>query len=155
MRGAPPWDQEVTYSMPLSRSTSPLRPVALVVWCVAWLVLVMLLLSPPEALPDEGTAIFPSDELAHVAAFAAITASAAVFCRTIGALAVVAALVFVGGGLLEWAQLFLPERTASFPDLVANAYGGVVGFLLGVLWILVRRRVVPRRAQTGPRARPL
>ncbi len=140
--------------MPLSRHASPLRPVALVVWCGAWLILTVFLLSPPEAVPAEGE-LFRSDGLAHAAAFAAITASAAVFCRTISALAVVAALVFVGGGLLEWAQLFLPERSASFPDLVANGYGGVVGFLLGTLWILVRRRVFRHRPRGRRRARPL
>ena len=130
--------------MPLSRFEAPLRPVALVLWCGVWLALTVFLLSPPEAVPGEEV-VFRSDKLLHIAAFAAITASAAAFCRTVWALAVVSLLVLVAGGLLEWAQAAVPERTASLPDFAANLYGGAVGFVLGALWVIGRRRRHRRR----------
>ncbi len=135
--------------MPLSHVASPVRPVALVVWCAVWLALAVFLISPPEAVPGE-EAVFRFDKLAHAAAFAAITASAAVFCPGYGALAVVAALVAAASGLLEWFQGAVPGRSVSPSDFAANLYGAAFGFVLGALWIFVRRRAfgrsAPRRA---------
>lgn len=135
--------------MPLSHYPSPIRPLALAAWCAVWIAAVVFLLSPPEAVPADG-AIFRADELIHAAGFAAITASAAAFCPGYGALAVVAVLVAAASGLLEWFQAAVPDRSASPSDFAANLYGAAFGFVLGALWIFVRRRAfgrsAPRRA---------
>ena len=129
--------------MPLSHHPSPIRSLALVAWCGVWIAALVFLLSPPEDIPAE-SAIFRADELVHAAGFAAITASAAVFCPGYGALAVVAALVAAASGLLEWFQGAVPGRSVSPSDFAANLYGSAAGFVLGALWIFVRRRVFGR-----------
>ena len=53
------------------------------------------------------------------------------------------AAVFVAAGTVELVQgLLLPERTASYEDIVANTLGGLLGALAG----LGVRRVLERRA---------
>jgi glycopeptide antibiotics resistance protein len=68
------------------------------------------------------------------------------------------AYTFVAAALVELTQgLFLPGRTASQSDVVANTLGGLAGALVvDVAWLILRRTAAgtPRSPQAAPRPDP-
>lgn len=71
-----------------------------------------------------------AETVLHFAGYAAIVASAALFCRRAGELAAIAiACVFVASAL-ELVQLLVPERGPSLGDTAANAAGAASGYIV-------------------------
>jgi hypothetical protein len=104
-------------------------------WGLAWLVVTGLMLMPLRGVPLPG-----SDLVAHFLVFGAMALAAVSFSRRPQQLAWLALLTVALGGALEYAQSFLPQRSAEFADLVADAAGGLTGYgaALLVLYFLIR-----------------
>jgi VanZ family protein len=102
-----------------------------VVWCLAWLVVAVLMLRPAPALVAE-----VSDKLLHGTGYTLMTAAIASFChspRRLLGWALLTLLLSVG---LELGQLLVPERSFEPGDLLANAAGVALGMLLALVWLL-------------------
>ena len=86
----------------------------------------------------------PWDKLAHLATFAVIGMASGIAS---GAKGVVKAVCCVAGALVlgiadELHQMYLPGRSASWPDLIADALGGLLGaILLHVVPVLMQRKL--------------
>lgn len=119
-----------------------LRRALFLLWCLAWLAVVVLSLRPiPDPLRDV------SDKLLHVLGYAAMAAAAAGFCHEPRRLLGWAALAVAIGGALELAQAFVPWRSADPLDAAANAAGAALGWLLGSLWLALLIRPLGRGAE--------
>jgi VanZ family protein len=120
------------------------RKASFLLWCLGWLVVVALLLSPLDAAVQKG-----GDKVAHLLVFAALAFGTIGFCRRPRCLASLAAVTLCAGGALEAAQALVPYRTVEIADALANASGAALGFLaaLAVLGYWSRyERVAARRA---------
>lgn len=115
------------------------RRVAFALWCLAWVVVAVLLLTPLDAPATPG-----GDKVAHLVVFGGLAFGAIGFCRRGRTLAILAAVTLAGGWGLELAQGLVPSRQVELGDAVANAGGAALGFLaaLGVL-ACQGRRVAP------------
>jgi VanZ family protein len=121
------------------------RPLgATVVVVVAAVVLVGSLLPVPTTA-SEASVVAPlgigADKWVHAASYAVVAGLAAAtrgWGRRVPALVAVAVAVAVFGAGVEVAQSFVPGRTASGADAVANAVGAAVG--VAGWWLLARRR---------------
>ena len=85
-----------------------------------------------------------ADKIGHFLAYTALGALAAFGVRLFGEVLVIFGFLALGlvayGGFLEIAQGFVPERSRSFADLLANTLGVFVGFVLAeCAHLLVRR----------------
>lgn len=115
-------------------------------WCLGWLVVCGLLLTPLSVRGPEG-----SDLAAHFLVFGAMAFGAVTFCRRPLTLLGCAGLTAAGGGALEAAQSLVPYRTFSIADLVADVLGVAAGFALALLVLqLVIRPALPfAQARSG------
>jgi VanZ family protein len=114
------------------------RRLLLAAWCAAWLVIAAGSLIPSRHLPT-----YPPDWLSdvqvHATAYMLMVATAALFCRRVREVALVALVALAIGAGLEYAQAFVPERGARLADLLANLLGAAIGFSVAASWILLGR----------------
>lgn len=90
-----------------------------------------------------------ADKWVHAASYAVIAALAVGRgTRLTGVLGLVAVVLAVAafGASIEVAQSFVPGRTASSADAVANTVGAVVGVVAVVAWWVLARRQSDRAA---------
>lgn len=114
-------------------------------WCLGWALIVVLSLVPGTRLGP--LLLLPHAEtVLHFAGYAAIVASAALFCRNPLQLATIALSCIVVASALELLQLLVPERGPSLGDGAANAAGAASGYVVA--------RMAGRRGRlaTGPEA---
>ena len=109
------------------------------VWCLIWMVVLAVSLQPLQQMP-----FGLSDKLIHFAGYAAMTAAAATFCHEARGLLRWSAFTIVMGGLVEVAQHFVPMRSMSFDDFLADAAGAACGLLLAMLWLALIVRPLRR-----------
>jgi VanZ family protein len=64
-----------------------------------------------------------------------MTAAVGTFCHGARGLLRWSALTIVIGGLVEVAQHFVPMRSMSFDDFLADAAGAACGLLVALLWL--------------------
>ena len=110
-------------------------------WCLAWLVVLVASLRPQQEMP-----FGLWDKLIHFACFAAMTAAVATFCHETRGLLRWFVFTIVMGGLVEVAQYFVPMRSTSFDDFLADAAGATCGLLLALLWLALVVRPLCRAA---------
>lgn len=82
-------------------------------------------------------ALFPySDKFIHMSAWAALTAVSVLALRSNRISLAIATFLLLSSGAVELTQAFVPGRSASYGDLLANAVGIVAGGLLAraVYW---------------------
>lgn len=110
----------------------------LALWCLAWLVVSLLMLGPSasEAVPGGAS-------LHHFVCYAVMTAAAASFVRGTGGLVLATVATLTGASVLEALQMFVPNRLFDVADLGMNAFGAAAGFLLGLFLLSRRRRLWP------------
>lgn len=108
--------------------TSWFRRTGLAAWLLAWLIAVVLLLTPLDVPAPKG-----SDKLAHLLLFGTLAFMTVGFCRSPRRLFLLAGLTLLGGYLLELGQLLVPARAYDNLDAVANGAGAALGFVLAVL----------------------
>ncbi len=98
-------------------------------------VYVLLQLPPAELVPSD----FPTDKLIHASLFAIC---AAFFVRGWSTFREhwwwVCALLFFYGALTEFVQRFVPGRSSTLGDLLADAMGAVVGAGVTLLYLRLR-----------------
>lgn len=111
------------------------RLVCALFWGLAWLVVAVLLLMPLTQSAPPG-----SDLVAHFLVFGAMALAAVGFSRRPGQLAWLAFLTIALGIGFEYAQSFVPYRSAEFADAVADAAGALAGYgaALLVLYCVIR-----------------
>lgn len=111
------------------------RRCCLGLWCLSWLGVSALLLSPIGA-----PAIARVDLLAHATLFGTMALATVTFCRRPLDLILLTLLTILAGGGLEWAQSFVPYRTFDPLDAIANTVGAAFGFgvALCLLIFLIR-----------------
>lgn len=117
-----------------------LRRFVLAAWLLSTAVIAYLSLLPGVELP---VSFWNADKVYHCLAYAWLGALPLwAFARSDRGRAVAYAMV-VFGGLIEWGQSFVPGRTASVGDAVANA----VGVFLGI-WLAegLKARLLARKA---------
>lgn len=95
-------------------------------------------LGPPNFFPN-------SDKLVHMSAWALLAAIAVFALRRERACLVGAVLLFASSGAVEVAQAFIPSRSASWADLLANGIGIALGGCVA-WWVLGRLRVPSKPA---------
>lgn len=112
-----------------------IRRVSRTAFYLGLLLVIALSLIPQDALPPTGL----WDKASHTLAYAVLAATGSVAHRGVRAWVLVAAGLLILGAALEIVQSVLPDRVASFHDVVANAVGVALGSLLAVgadaLWI--------------------
>lgn len=112
---------------------------------IIWVAVILVGTSwPGVSLGPDG---LPLDKLAHFGAYAVLAAlmlRATNSPRDWGTLLLVVAAVSVFGAVDEWHQSFIPRRSMSFADWVADTAGAIVG-VLAVRYIpfLSSRRLWP------------
>ena len=91
-----------------------------------------------------------TDEMAHLIAYGAMGFLAYLSANSINK-RVYFFLLIIGLGLtLELVQSFLPSRSASLVDIIANFFGAVSGYLLG--WLALKsglRKFFPKENLTS------
>lgn len=98
---------------------------------------VLALLPAPRAGPDLGW-----DKVNHLAAFAALSFSAMLGWRGPRPLQIGVLLALFGyGGLIELLQMFVPNRSAEWSDLLADAIGIGLGALAAASLLRLRAAV--------------
>ena len=113
-----------------------LRKYSLVVFHVGLLAIVVPSVIPPGAIPNTGL----SDQLGHMAGYAALALVGGIAYRGARPLLVlVAGLLLLGAGL-ELFQALTPWRSASGIDMLANAAGILLGTTAAILTITVSKR---------------
>jgi VanZ family protein len=123
----------------------PTRPWRWALLLLAVVVGVLALVPAPPRQMDLGW-----DKLNHVAAFAALAVCAVLGWRHPRAarLAVLSALLAYGGAI-ELLQLQVPNRSAEWSDLGADAIGIGLGAMLALAWLHWRHGAAGRTPRTG------
>ncbi len=117
-------------------------------WWLGWLAVLASTLTPGiEELPLD-----LSDKAWHVIGFGLMTAAAAGFAHDRARLLAWAAFTLAMGGLIEWAQGFVPGRSPDPLDLAADALGVALGLGLALAWLAAV--VWPLRRRPRPLPRP-
>jgi VanZ family protein len=113
-----------------------MRSILFGLWCLAWLVVAVLLLMPLRDPPGFSHA----DLIAHFLLFGTMAFSAVGFSRRGMELTLLAMATVAGGIALEFAQGLVPSRTFDILDMGANALGAMVGYAgaLCVLLLVIR-----------------
>ena len=94
--------------------------------------------------------LFPySDKLAHMSAWGLLAGIAALAVRGRLASLAIAAALLASGAAVEWGQAYIPGRSASYGDLLANTLGIGLGTLLS-LSLAPRLLCAMRRGAAGP-----
>ena len=105
-------------------------------WCVAWLVVAVLMLAPLRSPLD----VSHGDLIAHFAVFACLAFATVGFSHRGTELTLLALATVAGGVALEFAQGLVPHRTVDILDMAADTLGVMVGYggALTVLLLLIR-----------------
>ena len=119
----------------MAKTRPPTRPWRWALLLLAALVAVLALVPAPPQQMDLGW-----DKLNHVAAFAALGLCAVFGWRggRVGRLSVLLALLAYGAAI-ELLQLQVPNRSAEWADLGADAIGIGLGALWALFWLRHRR----------------
>jgi VanZ family protein len=114
-------------------------------WCIAWLVVAVLMLAPLRS-PME---VSHADLIAHFVVFACLAFATVGFSHRGTELTLLAAATVAGGVALEFAQGLVPHRTVDILDMAANTLGVMVGYGGGltVLLLLIRPAAEARQAR--------
>ncbi len=114
-------------------STHAAAPSAAARWTppFLWVVLILIGTSWPRIKlgPDD----LPLDKIAHFTSYgvlAALTLRATLGWHRWGTLAAVVAAIALFGAVDEWHQAFIPGRSTSLADWIADVSGAVVGTLV-------------------------
>lgn len=97
--------------------------------------------------PTSGVRVEVNDKFGHALAYFVLTVNCGLLISK-GRYPVLAVSVVAFSGLLEYLQGFVPGRTVSWYDLVANATGALLGCILlyccahSILALLRRLRIV-------------
>jgi VanZ family protein len=120
-------------------------------WCLAWLIVAVLLLAPLRSPMSMSQA----DLIAHFLVFAGLAFGAVGFSHRGVELTLLTAATIAGGVALEFAQGLVPYRTFDILDMGANALGAMVGYggALTVLLLVIRPATEARRANRAGRRR--
>ena len=117
-----------------------LRRAMFVLWCVGWLLILVLCLEPQPEMP-----IDLSDKSWHFLGYLVMCTGIASFCHDRCGVLLWAGFAVLMGGLVEIAQYFVPGRDAEWADFLADAAGAALGTALTLLWLrLVVDRLRPR-----------
>ena len=113
-------------------STPAATPSAAARWTppVVWVVLILIATSWPDV--SVGPDVLPIDKAFHFCAYAVLSAlmlRATLMPRDFGTIAIIIALVSLLGAVDEWHQAFIPSRSMSFADWIADSTGAIVGAL--------------------------
>ena len=113
-----------------------LRTLLLGLWCLAWLIVAVLMLAPISS----PVRVSHADLIGHFIAFAALAFGAVGFSRRGTELTLFAAITIAGGMALELAQGLTPYRTFDILDIAANTLGAMTGYAgaLTVLLLVIR-----------------
>lgn len=111
-----------------------LRLLFFALWCAGWVGTVALSLTPRLPL-----ALHADDWTLHVLGYAGMTALAVSFCHRPLPLALLAAFSAGVGSLLEFGQRFVPGRSMTVDDAVANGLGAACGYALALLTLALLR----------------
>jgi VanZ family protein len=113
-------------------------------WCLAWLVIAVLLLAPLSSPMN----VSFLDLVAHFLTFACLAFAAVGFSHRGTELTLLAAATVAGGVALELAQGLVPHRTFDILDMGANTLGAMVGYggALTMLLLVIRPAAEARRA---------
>ena len=104
-----------------------IRSICRALWCLAWVGVASALLTPlPIAVPVP-------DWLAHFLLLCGMAIGAVTFSHRFGQLAALALLTSVIGVALEFAQVFVPDRTFEPFDAAANLLGALIGFAVAAI----------------------
>lgn len=113
-------------------STPAAAPSAAARWTppAVWVVLILIATSWPGV--SVGPDVLPLDKVFHFSAYAVLSAlmlRATLTPRDAGTVAMVIALVALFGAVDEWHQSFIPSRSMSFADWIADSTGAILGSL--------------------------
>jgi VanZ family protein len=105
-------------------------------WCLAWLIIAVLLLAPLRS----PTSLSYADLIAHFLCFGLLAFGAVGFSHRGVELTLLAAMTIAGGVALEFAQGLVPYRTFDVLDMAANTLGAMVGYggAMAVLLLVIR-----------------
>jgi glycopeptide antibiotics resistance protein len=105
-------------------------------WCLAWLIIAVLLLAPLGS----PMRVAYADLAGHFLAFALLAFGAVGFSHRGVELTLLAALTIAGGVALEFAQGLVSYRTFDILDMAANALGAMAGYgaAMAVLLLVIR-----------------
>jgi VanZ family protein len=95
-----------------------------------WVVIILIGTSWPSV--SVGPDVQHLDKVVHFSAYAVLSAlilRATLTLREVGTVAMVIAMVSVFGAVDEWHQSFIPGRSMSFADWIADSTGALVGAL--------------------------
>lgn len=111
-----------------------------IVFSIGLIAVIALSVMPQGTVPDPGI----SDKFAHFAAYAALALAGGIACRGSGLVIILAAGLLLLGIGLEFVQAFIPGRSASGYDGLANAIGIALGSAaaISIGTIMNRRRRV-------------
>ena len=114
-------------------------------WCIAWLVVAVLMLAPLHSPLD----VSHGDLIAHFAVFACLAFATVGFSHRGAELTLLAAATVAGGVALELAQALVPHRTFDILDMAANTLGVMVGYAgaLTLLLLVIRPAAEARQAE--------
>lgn len=101
---------------------------------IFYILLVIALSLIPTASIGDG---LHSDKLAHFIAYGVMGLLAYISVDSIRKKSYMFIFIISLGALLELFQLYIPGRSASYPDIIANTIGAILGYFIG--WIVVSR----------------
>jgi VanZ family protein len=112
------------------------RTILFGLWCLAWLIIAVLLLAPLRS----PTSLSHGDLIGHFLCFGLLAFGAVGFSHRGVELTLLAALTIAGGVALEFAQGLVPYRTFDVLDMAANTLGAMVGYggAMAVLLLVIR-----------------
>lgn len=85
-----------------------------------------------------------SDAILHFTGFFSLGALTAITFPKIHTIKILAAIIIFGISLEITQPLFTANRELSLSDMAANALGGIVGYLVGVIFIFILLRLFNR-----------
>ena len=94
-----------------------------IVFYIGLFAVITLSVIPQGTVPDPGI----SDKFAHLLAYAALALAGGIACRGSRLVIILAAGLLLLGIGLEFVQAFIPGRSASGYDGLANAFGIALG----------------------------
>lgn len=115
-------------------------------WCLAWLIIAVLMLAPLHS----PASLTYADLIGHFLGFACLAFGAVGFSHRGVELTLLAAMTIAGGVALEFAQGLVPYRTFDILDMAANTLGAMAGYGAAmVVLLLVIRPAMESRAAAG------
>ena len=85
-----------------------------------------------------------SDNILHFTGFVGLGALTAISFPYLSKLKVIAAIISFGIALELAQPLFTANRELSFSDMISNASGGIVGYVIGMVFIAIAIKILNR-----------